>query len=326
MFCKSKNTRYLAVSLLALCLSQQIIPVGAKSKDSRESSPLEGKIDFHEDSQDPDQNQRKRSTRLQRGSVDTFTGEGGASGTGMEGRANQEQSQFRLGIAGMDRAFPRLPGDVSDRELARIKSYDVVVMQDRSSSMGEHEHVMGFHGEGWRKISRWNWCLDQARDFTRQTTGLPGWAFTLVLFSSQYDVYRNVVLQQIPYIYDKSGIFIGTKLARPLGEQLSEYFRRRSMGRTKPLLVAIITDGKPQDDEDLRDLLVQTTYHMRNPNEIKITFLQVGNDDEGRKKLFKLDQKLLQKGAKYDIVSVKPFPEVVSVGLTKALVDTIQNR
>jgi hypothetical protein len=218
----------------------------------------------------------------------------------------------------------RLAGDISDKELKLIANYDVVVMQDRSSSMGEDETILLRNGEGMRKMSRWDWCLHEAADFTRQTSLLPNWAFTLVLFSGKYDVYHRVMLNQLPYIYNRSGIYIGTKLADPMGEQISMYFKRRQMGEKRPLLVAVITDGKPQDDEDLRDLLIQTTYQMRDPREVKIVFLQVGTSDDGSQKLFKLDRKLQSKGARFDIVSVKPFYEISNVGLTRALVETLR--
>lgn len=217
----------------------------------------------------------------------------------------------------------RLPGDLSDKELTVLKLHDVVIMQDRSSSMGEDEHVMS--PMGWRKMSRWDWCLEQAASLTRQTDNIPNWKMTVVLFSGKYNVFPNVTMSQLPYIYNRQGIYVGTKLANPLAEQISQYFQRRASGRARPLAIAVVTDGKPQDDEDLRDLIIQTTHQMRDPKEISITFLQVGNSEEGQKKLYKLDQRLVQRGAKYDIINVKPFYELVQTGLPKALVNSIQS-
>lgn len=211
------------------------------------------------------------------------------------------------------------PRYLNAKEIDSLKNYDVVVMQDRSSSMGEREYFPSVPF----KVSRWDWCLDQAADLTKQTARVPNWGITLVMFSSKYDIYHNVSLRQIPQIYNRNGIFIGTRIADPLAMVFSQYFRRKASGDAKPLLVAIITDGKPQDDENLRDLLISTTQYMKDPREIQVRFLQVGTDDEGEHKLYKLDNRLMNKGAKYDIVSVMPFRELAQLGLARALVQTI---
>lgn len=216
----------------------------------------------------------------------------------------------------------RLRGDLSDQELKQLATHDIVIMQDRSSSMGEKDYFP----MAQEKISKWRWCMSQSMDLTRQTTRLPRFGFTLVVFSSQYDVYQNVRLQQMPSIIanSRNGIFIGTKLAAPMHEQLTQYFQRRAMGKARPLIIAVITDGKPQDDHELRDVIIQATQLMRNQNEIKIKFLQIGYDDEGEKKLNKLDTRLVSRGARFDIVGVEPFTQLAQEGLPRALLRAIK--
>lgn len=310
------------------------------------SRPLEGKVEQQDGSDLIDVNQFKGSAAQMDGNrpprsagINTTGLRGGTGQNQLQGGANTNglrggvgNDNLGAGVPGYGQRPPfnlgapktHLQGDVSDKDMKSISNYDVVVMQDRSSSMGDHENILLRNGAGMRRMTRWDWCLFEAADFTRQTSFLPNWAFTLVLFSNEYDVFHRVALSQLPQIYNRSGIYIGTKLAAPMAEQISMYFRRRQMGEKRPLLIAVITDGKPQDDENLRDLLVQTTHQMRNPNEVKIVFLQVGTSEEGSEKLFKLDRKLQTKGAKFDIVSVKPFYELSNVGLTRALVDTIR--
>jgi hypothetical protein len=214
----------------------------------------------------------------------------------------------------------RLPGDVNDRDLKLLRSRDIVIFQDRSSSMGEHESFP----QGY--FPRWYWCLSQAMDFRRQTTSaLPNWPFTLVLFSSKYDVYRNVTMEQMPSIFDRNHIWIGTLLAPPMEEQLNEYFMRKARGGAKPLLIAIVTDGKPKDEGLLADVIINATRRMQNPSELHITFLLVGTDDECQRKMRRLDNDLVSMGARFDIVSVMPFNQVTQLGLTRSLVTAIQN-
>lgn len=226
--------------------------------------------------------------------------------------------QSKLPPFPMDAKQTRLPGDVSDHELNKLKSFDVVIMQDRSSSMGEHEG----YPQGY--FPRWYWCMSQAMDFRRQTMRLPSWTFNLVLFSSKYDVYRNVSMAQLPSIFNRDGIWIGTKLAPPMAQTLDEFFQRRTTGKARPLIIAVITDGKPNDDHNLADLICNATRHMQAPGEIHITFLQVGTDGESYRKLNRLDNGLVYQGARYDIVSVMPFSQVTQMGLTRALVSAVQ--
>lgn len=68
--------------------------------------------------------------------------------------------------------------------MALLRSYDLVVLQDRFSSMEDKEYFP-LPGGGARKMSRWRWCLQQASDLTRQTSGIRGGKVTLVMFSSK---------------------------------------------------------------------------------------------------------------------------------------------
>lgn len=213
----------------------------------------------------------------------------------------------------------QLQGDLSKEDLKLLSRHDVIVMQDRSTSMGEKEYFPSFG-----RASRWQWCLNQARDLTRQTAGIPDWAITLILFSSKYDIHQRVTLQDLPAIFVREGIFIGTRLADPVAEALSDYFNRRAAGKVRPLIIAIVTDGKPQDEENLRDVIINATQQLNDRNEVRITFLQVGTDHEGQKKLGKLNYRLVTRGARYDIVDVVPFYQVAQQGLARALVDAIR--
>lgn len=286
--------------------------------------PLTGKIDLNVTGALSDKANNYNKQML--GRTDSARLQGGTGEFAGQGQA--DLMEFHGATRSFDRKpFPleskriRLPGDISDRELDVLKSRDVIVMQDRSSSMREKEHFAG----SYKKVSRWHWCREQTMDLTRQTMGLPHWGITLVLFSSQYDVYHNVLLSQMPGIFASHRTYVGTRLAEPMAEQLAEYFWRRARGNARPLAISVITDGNPQDEHNLRDVIIEATYRMRDPGEISIVFLQIGTDDDGRKKLRMFDRKLVRKGARYDIVRVIPFYEVSNLGLTRALVNSIKD-
>ncbi len=343
--------------ILALSFSFVLVP-GVSADETmridRGLKPLYGKVDYTGGTGSAQGRARVKPLegRVERnaagGLVDTASFQAGVGRIAIPGRANSNQLQggarqssglgqadsvpLQSGVAGMGRPDPfplgssqsRLPGDISDRELELLRTHDVVVIQDRSSSMGDKEHFP-VSGGGSRKMSRWKWCLSQAVDLTRQTARIPGGKITLVLFSSQYDVYENVSLQQVPYIFARNKIFIGTKIVPPLADQIDRYFQRRDAGSAKPLVIAVITDAIPQDDDDLKELIVETTQRMRDPNEITITILQVGSEEDGQSLLRKLDHRLVRKGAKFDIIKTKTFPQVLQAGLTRSLIDAIEN-
>ena len=301
--------------------------------------PLNGQIEVREEGSlvDPEQFAGTPRTPMNgsagRGRLDGNARERGPLQSGLEDRdglqSGVDDSNFQPMNAGIGQmrftpnvTTTRLRGDLSDQELKQLSTHDIVIMQDRSSSMGEKDYFP----MAQEKISKWRWCMSQSMDLTRQTMRLPKFGFTLVVFSSQYDVYQNVRLQQMPSIIAnaRNGLFIGTKLAPPMRDQLTQYFQRRATGKARPLIIAVITDGKPQDEHDLRDVIIQATQMMKNPNEIKIKFLQIGNDEEGEKKLNKLDTRLVSKGARFDIVGVEPFNVLAQEGLPRALLRAIK--
>jgi uncharacterized protein YegL len=299
--------------------------------------PLNGQVEVQEEGSlvDPEQfagtpmQGRAGSGRLDGNARDRGPLQSGLQDSGGRLQSGLGDSNFQPMNAGADqmRFTPnitqtRLRGDLNDQELKQLSTHDIVIMQDRSSSMGEKDYFP----MATEKISKWRWCMSQSMDLTRQTLRLPKFGFTLVVFSSEYDVYQNVRLQQMPSIIAnaRNGLFIGTKLAAPMHDQLQQYFQRRAAGRARPLIIAVITDGKPQDDHDLRDVIVQATQMMQNPNEIKIKFLQIGNDEEGEKKLRKLDTRLVDHGARFDIVGVEPFQQLAAEGLPRALLRAIK--
>ena len=111
-----------------------------------------------------------------------------------------------------------------------------------------------------------------------------------------------------------------------LESQLTQYFERRNdLGpHTKPLLIAIITDGCPDNHYRLRDVIIDATRKMITPAEISISFLQIGNDAGGSKVLTELDNGLVDQKAKFDIVDVTPFTEMSKIGLAKALINEVR--
>lgn len=239
--------------------------------------------------------------------------------------------------------FPEIPVItrlLSPNELSRLNQRDIVIVIDKSGSMSERD-CPGDRGSLQRMlpglitgrsffdnpgtISRWEWCARQTFDLARQTSRLARQSLSVVLFDSRDRVYENASLRSIPMIFQNNRPQGGTNMLGALKRQLNNYFDRRSASRVKPLLVAVITDGAPDSPSRIRDLIAETTMRMQSPDEIIITFLQVGNDREGHQFLQELDQGVRMNNAVYDIVHTHSFPQLMREGLASSLVRAVSS-
>ncbi|MCC7529172.1 MAG: hypothetical protein IT342_11645 [Candidatus Melainabacteria bacterium] len=212
-------------------------------------------------------------------------------------------------------------------EVARLSGKHVTIIMDRSGSMKTEDCAMPMALGAFspRTMSRWDWCLNQTVDLARQTAQVLPKGLSLVFFSSSDSVYHNVRSDMIPNLFARNSPYGGTNLVGALKHQLDDYFRAQSTGNTEPLVLAVVTDGDPDSPRALKELIVEATHRMTSPDQISITFLQVGSDSKGGNLLDQLDHGLTMNGAGYDIVRVIPFRQVLSRGLAKSLVMAVQN-
>jgi uncharacterized protein YegL len=113
-----------------------------------------------------------------------------------------------------------------------------------------------------------------------------------------------------------------TNLLEPLAIQLAHYIANPGPSR-RPLVIAIITDGRPAKEQEIEDAIVNTTKHMQNQSEVSIVFLQIGNAFNGKHFLNEMDEHLVEHGAKFDIVSVRTFDSLARLGLAQNLANAI---
>lgn len=221
-----------------------------------------------------------------------------------------------VGLSGRQGNVPVLPFSV--RLLA---NYDLELIVDRSMSMCTRD-CPDCH-------SRWGWCGAQAEDLANQLAPYAPTGLTLTAFAKHYEVFPNASAQTIAQLFQGPSLGQATRLAEPLADRLSSYFARRRPG-SKPLLIAVITDGKPEPTKSEPAMVVQTIIDASNrvidPRELTIVFFQIGGGDrEGRLFLDDLDNNLVIYGARYDIVHVVPFERLEQVGLARALVESVQD-
>ena len=225
----------------------------------------------------------------------------------------------RLPVLDVNQPGEKVPVlDVNDpaRMLAKFQMELIV---DQSLSM-RRKDCPGF-------LSRWDWCGVQATDLARAVAPFEAGGLTITPFNGQYQVHRHAAAQDLVRLFGNPYFQWGTRLAEPLNDRLNDYFAHRN-AQSKPLLLAVITDGVPvpkQEPGMVIQELVHASRQMNNPSEVTVVFFQVGGQDQfGHNFLQYLDQNLYRDGARYHLVHTVPFEVLVQNGLARSLAQAIQ--
>lgn len=196
-----------------------------------------------------------------------------------------------------------------DAELKKLRDIKVVILLDRSKSMGDmHSGVPG-------DISKWLWCKEQIDNVYLATDRVLEGGFDIYLFSDRVEAKTGVTLFDLRQVFDG---------ARPRGEHkdigtplqgvIKDYFSRRTP-KSKPCIVVVITDGIENTGPPLQDVLIDASKQMTRQGEVVVTFLQIGESITGEELFDDLDRNLVAKGAKYHMAEYKTFAELRNRGV-----------
>ncbi|MBI2810264.1 MAG: hypothetical protein HYX67_05490 [Candidatus Melainabacteria bacterium] len=205
-------------------------------------------------------------------------------------------------------------------ETARFLSkYDVELIVDASMSMRRRD-CPGF-------ASRWEWCGAQSVDLARQLAPFASQGITMTSFNRNFYVYEHQNPQQLTMLFARTPLAPNTRLAEPLADRLNDYVVHR--GEVRPRLIAVITDGVPHPFEQaqmVEDVLIHASQMIKDPRELTVVFFQIGSRDfMGQQFLGEIDNKLVARGARFDIVQTVSFDHLQQVGLAQGLADAIRS-
>jgi len=205
--------------------------------------------------------------------------------------------------------------DTSARTYQSIKdvfeNHDLVMIIDRSGSMAAKDCP--------NKMSRWDWCCQQARDLA-QAAAQASSAVTTVFFNDEYNVFEGLNPNDIPARFAEYQPRGDTFLNDPLAEQLNHYFQTR----TKPLIIVIVTDGMPDDCPAIADSIKEASNQLRYAGEITITFLLIGHqvDETGlRARVGEHMDGSIKNGGMVDVI---PFDTLLAKGVKKAFSEELK--
>lgn len=202
-----------------------------------------------------------------------------------------------------------------EQVLKLLSLYDLVLVIDRSGSMNTEDCPSG--------LSRWQWCQQQAKDLVASLKPYIKSGLSIITFSDSFDAFDHVNIDTIDTVFENVDPGGSTDLVDPLKYEFSKYFNGP---HNKPLLLAVITDGLPnqpsRDPRLLQDVLIDATKHMDNSRQVAVTFLQIG-DFAGQRQLVDLELNLVANGGRFDIIDVKTFAELKLSGLPEAMVEAV---
>lgn len=195
---------------------------------------------------------------------------------------------FRKGTSSMD----------SQELRTKLTEYDSIVLVDRSGSMSNP--AKGF-------TSRW----EQAREITAGIAGLASKVdedgITLISFGGAFKADRDVK-DGITSTADVAALFENQSPGgtTPLHSALEAAFGKKFASGKKTIMF-VITDGEPDNKDSVKNCILAATAKLNDASEIRILFLQVGDDRAAAGYLEGLDNHL--DGAKFDIVNAIGFGE-----------------
>lgn len=199
-----------------------------------------------------------------------------------------------------------------------LSKYDFIIVIDKSASMDRPN--------GKSSLTRWAAAKEATWSFAKEAAKYDDDGITVVAFNNDFKLYDGVTESKVDQVFKENSPGGGTDTAKVLKMLFDRYFESKAKGKAKPVIIQVITDGEPNDQKEVVDVIVAATKKMDADEEIGVQFIQYGDDASAAKFLKMLDDDLVSKyGAKFDIVDTKPYQEAEDKPLVELLLDAIND-
>ncbi len=198
-----------------------------------------------------------------------------------------------------------------------LENRDYTLIIDKSGSMSMKDMPDG--------RSRWETVRDSTLALAQKCEQYDPDGLTLYLFSSRFRRYDRVTSQRVLQIFQENDPVGSSDLAGALEDALSNYFDRKFEGNAKPSgeTFLVITDGEPDDRKAVMRAIIEASRAVERDDELAISLLQVGTDPAITEFIKALDDRLLEIGARFDIVDTIPFEQIARMDLTEVLMNAM---
>lgn len=200
-----------------------------------------------------------------------------------------------------------------------LENRDYTLIIDHSGSMGKPT--------GDSQHSRWQSIQESTYALACKCEEFDPDGITVYLFSKTFQRYDYVTSAKVRQIFAENSPCENTNLVGVLQDAINNYFKRKSLGKTKPAgeLILVITDGTTDDRQAVFEVIINATHRVENAQELRIAIIQVGEDSQATKFLKALDDHLQSVGAKFDICDTISLDELEITSLSDVLLKAVSD-
>ncbi len=206
----------------------------------------------------------------------------------------------------------------------KFENRDYTLIIDKSFSMADPANS-GVDGAK----SRWEVMRESTQALARECQQYDPDGIIVYTFSGKFKLYENVTVNTVKQIFQENRPGGSTDLAGVLQHALNNYFQRKANNKLKENgeIILVVTDGEPDDKRSVVKIIVDATKKLDKPEELRICFIQVGDDSDATKFLKSLDDDLKGKAeAKFDIVATVTVEDInqEDISIEEVLLRAIQ--
>jgi len=201
-----------------------------------------------------------------------------------------------------------------------MKNRDYTLIIDKSGSMSSADQLGG--------LTRWAAAQESTLALARKCEQFDPDGITVYTFSTRFKRYDNVTASKVEQIFLENDPVGLTDLAGVLKDAIQKFFDRKMNGQLGDKVgetILVITDGEPNDQRAVIEVILQATEKLDSDEELAISFIQVGNDPHAKKFLMALDDQLEEVGAKFDICDTITMDDMADLSLAEVLARAIED-
>ena len=200
-----------------------------------------------------------------------------------------------------------------------LENRDYTLIIDKSGSMATTDQKGG--------RSRWVAAQESTLAVASKCEQFDPDGITVYLFSGRFKRYDNVTSSKVTQIFRENDPSGSTDLAGVLKHATDSYFERKAARQTKPNgeTILVVTDGEPDDRKAVMKVIIEASRRMERDEELAISFIQVGTDQQATRFLKVLDDELQGAGAKFDICDTITMEDMEELTLTEVLLNAIND-
>ncbi len=179
--------------------------------------------------------------------------------------------------------------------------------------------------------NRWNAAHGAILELARQCEAADTDGITVYVSCKNrqgFEIYKKVTGDRLSEIFSLHTPPTELDLKAGLESALADYFARKAADQTKPQgeMILVLIDGEPQQRMAIAKTIAVATQKLDQPQDLRIGFIQIGDDMIARGFLEALDENLKSSaGAKFDIVTTEVLEQVSSNCLTEFLRNLVAN-